>query len=171
MAAAALKDHDKNSNGSIEGSELDAVPALKSSLTQIDKNGDKKLSSDELKARFEAYKSLGAGAVAIGVDVSLNGEPLQGAIVTFTPEACMLGTVKPATGTTSDIGSISDFKLDGSSYPGLPCGLYKITVSKKDESGKETLQEKYVSGTALGGEFFEGGRGSSSTIILKLTSK
>jgi len=171
MAKAALKDYDKDSNGLIEGPELEAVPALKGALTPIDKNQDKKLSKDELKDRFEAYKSLGAGAVAAPFEVMFNGEPLEGATVTFTPEGCMLGTVKTATTTTTANGNGSTFMIDAQSFPGIPSGLYKISISKKDASGNEILPERYNKSSSLGGEVFDGNRGSMTKLTFNLNAK
>src|SRR5207253_2353125 len=79
MANAAMQQFDKNGNGTLEGTELDACPGLKAALVSIDTNSDKKISLDELKTRFEVYQNLGAGAIGYSVQVSLDGFPFPDA--------------------------------------------------------------------------------------------
>ena len=167
MAAAALSQYDKNGNGSIDGAELDAVPSLKFALAVIDTNKDKAVSADELKARFEAYKAAGVGAIGVSCDVKLNGKPLVGAVVTFVPEECMKGSVKGGTGTTRDDGSTP---IAAEGLPGMPCGLFKITVSKIEAGGSEQIPARYNAKTILGREVFADPRGGSPSIELNLTS-
>lgn len=169
MATATLGQYDKNGNGSIEGSELDACPSLKSALATIDTNKDKALSAAELTARFEAYRTASVGALGIGCTVKLNGIPLGGAMVTFVPEDCMKGSVKGGSGTSRDDGATVIAGEGG--VPGLPCGLYKITVSKKGASGSEEIPARYNAQTTLGREVFADPRGAAPSIELNLTSK
>ena len=168
MAQAAITQYDKNGNGGIDGPELDAIPALKFSLAAIDINKDKRISADELTARFESYKSSGIGALGVSVSVKMNGNILSGAIVTFVPEDCMKGSVKGGSGTSRDDGA-AEIQGEGG-VPGLPYGLYKITVSKKNASGAESLPPRYNAQTTLGREVFADPRGGSPTIELNLIS-
>ena len=167
MADAAISQYDKNGNGSIDGAELDAIPSLRFALAVIDTNKDKAVSADELKARFEAYKATGVGAIGVSCNVKMNGKPLVGAVVTFAPEECMKGSVKGGTGTTRDDGS-TPIAADG--LPGMPCGFYKITVSKIEAGGSEQVPARYNAKTILGREVFAEPRGGSPTIELSLTS-
>jgi hypothetical protein len=167
MAKAAITDYDKNKNGNLDAAELEACPALAESLASIDKNGDKQLSADELTERFAAYQKAAAGAIAVACEVRMNGMPLANATVTFTPEACMLGTIMGGSGTT-DKGGI--LQLNGpSGAPGLPCGLYKITVSQKPNGTTELIPEKYNTKTTLGREVYTDGRSGnlSMTIVIR----
>ena len=52
--------------------------------------------------------------------------------------------------------------------PGLPCGLYRITVSKKGADGKETLPTKFNTETTLGREVSADPRSGDSAIHLDL---
>ena len=168
MAQAALSQYDKNGNGSIDGAELDACPALKNSLAAIDKNKDKALSADELTARFEAYKTANIGALGVSCQVKLNGNDLAGAVVTFVPEDCMKGTVKGGKGTSREDGAV-EIQGDGG-VPGLALGLYKITVSKVGPGGEE-IPAKYNTQTTLGREVFADPRGGSPTIELNVITR
>jgi hypothetical protein len=168
MAQAAISQYDKNGNGSIDGAELDAIPALKSSLAAIDTNKDKAISLAELTTRFESYQAANVGALGVSVMVRVNGTRMGGVTVTFVPEDCMKGTAKGGSGTTGDDGA-AEIQSDG--VPGLPLGLYKITLSKKGASGNEELPARFNSQTTLGREIVADPRGGTPTIDLDVTSK
>lgn len=169
MAAAALSALDANGNGTIEGAELDACPALKSALPGIDTNRDRKVSADELKARFTAYKAQAAGAVGVAASVTLDVAPLPDATVTFTPEPFMGAAAREATAVTRADGSIATFSVGGESLPGLPCGLYRVKVSKPGPEGQETIPARYNTQTTLGCEVFAGR--SAGRLEFKLFSR
>lgn len=168
IVAAALKQLDKNGNGTLEENELNDCPGLKAVLNEIDKNRDRKLNAEELRERFVRYDqgAEGGGPVSVGCQVTLDGPPLSGATVRFVPEPFMADVLKPAAGTTDDSGYVS-LKLEGQSAHGVPPGLYKITVTRAD--GKP-LPARYNTNTIYGKEVFEGGRGSSGSISLNLNS-
>jgi hypothetical protein len=166
MADAALREFDRNSNGTIEGAELDACPGLKSAFAGIDKDRDGALSRDELVERFSAYQA--AGTLSVPITVTLDGSPLADATLTFTPEPCMGGSVKAATARSAENGAVGSYEIAGTGYAGLHAGLYRVTVSRLDASGTETIPARYNAQSTLGCEVF-GGRGSSG-INFKLTS-
>ena len=168
-AQAALGEYDKNKSGSIDGGEVAACPAMKDAIKAIDTNKDGQISADELKARFSRYGSKvgGAGPTAATCRVTFDGNPLVGAKVRFVPEPCLGESFKPAVGTTDETG-VAQMKAEVEGWSGVYPGLYKITVSKPDPSGKETVPAKYNEKSALGREVFEE-RGASATIELKLT--
>jgi hypothetical protein len=161
MADAALKAFDANGNGSLEAAELGNCPGLKLALPTADKTGDKKLSRDELVARFTLYRSTGVGAVAVSGRAAVDGRPVGLAAVVFTPEACMLGSVPTCTARTAEDGSLSLFQVGDQPASGLPCGLYRVTVNGFSGKG----------GAPLGCEVVEGGRGGSAPLQLDAVSK
>ncbi len=165
MAKAAIQQLDKNGNGTLELAELEACPGLKASFTHIDANKDSKLSAEELKARFEAYRS--AGAVGYTLRVSLDGSPLGDANVTLSPEAFMGGAIGEVTGRTDSEGTLNKYTVGRRELPGLPPGVYRISVTKDGV----TILPKYNTQTTLGCEVSGGGRGGNSTFDVKLTSK
>jgi EF hand len=168
IARAALQEYDRNGNGTIEGAELDACPPLKAVLLVLDTNGDRKVSVEELAARFKAYAST-PEAYPVSITVNLDGHALEGATVVFTPERFMGAGFKPASGTTDKDGLV-DPTVEGAGAPGMPWGLYRITVSKKDASGRELIPARYNAQTTLGAEVFAGGRGGNS-IELNLSGR
>ena len=168
MAQAAVSQYDKNGNGRLDGAELDAIPALKLSLAAIDTNKDKAISLDELTTRFESYKAANVGALGVSVTVRVNGTRMGGVAVTFVPEDCMKGTATGGSGTTGDDGAAA-IQSDG--VPGLPLGLYKITLSKKGASGNEELPARYNAQTTLGREIVADPRGGTPTIELDVSTR
>lgn len=167
MARAALARYDANGNGAIDGTELDACPALKAALPGIDTNGDKAISGDELRARFEAYRAAGVGVTAVAVTVKRNGRPLPGATVRFVPDDCMQGAVRGGSGTSDANGAVR-VTDDGAGVPGLACGLYRIVVSKPGADGREELPTKFNAQTTLGREVYAAPRGGGATVDLNL---
>jgi hypothetical protein len=169
MADAAMAQFDHNGNGKIDGAELDRCLALKLSLAAIDSNKDKGISLDELKERFRAYQSAGVGLVAVGCTVKLNGAPIEGAVVTFIPEDCMLGRVKGGSGTTDADGSAEILGEGGT--PGLAYGLYKVTVAPRPEGTSDEIPARYRTPSELGREVYPDARGGFPSIEINLKSQ
>src|SRR5205823_8123576 len=109
----------------------------------------RKLSRDELQARFTAYRNL--GTVAAPVTVTVNGTPLAGATVTLTPEPCMLGSVMTLHGETGADGTVRSYTgPDGKTYGGVQAGLYRVAVTKPGPAGAESVPVRYNAKTTLG---------------------
>jgi hypothetical protein len=155
MAREALRLYDQNRDGMIDRSEASGCPGLRLAFDGIDTNRDGRLTSDELKARFAAYRT--SGTITSPATVTLNGNLLAGATVKFTPDPCMLGSVMEFTGTTGDDGVARQFTgSDGKDYAGLQAGLYRVSVTKDS-----AVPAQYNTKSRLGAEVF-GGRGSSN---------
>src|SRR5262245_27171047 len=90
-AQQAMTTYDKNSDGSISGDELKAVPALvdhpELPLKLIDKNSDGKITSDEIQGRVQTWLDSKVGIMSFHCTVKMDGKPLEGAKVVFEPEA------------------------------------------------------------------------------------
>jgi hypothetical protein len=146
-----LAEFDENKDGVLAGGEIDRSPALKQAVPFIDTNKDKRLSGDELSKRFQMYQTNAAGAVGVSVRV-LNGEvPIEGAVVTFIPEEFLKDTIQGGSGTTDKTGTAT-ITGEGSKIPGLPAGLYRITVVKGTE-----ISPRYSQTSTLGREIAAGG--------------
>ena len=158
-----MKEYDKDSNGIIEGKELDASPALKKAAPNIDKSG--KITAAKLKDRFEAYKSRGLGAVAVICRVNSGNVPLGDATITFEPEACMMGAIPVVVGTTRADGNVADFTVDGKPTPGLACGLYRVRITHASQS----IASRFNAQTTLGLEVFAGERSSTQPTMFTVT--
>jgi hypothetical protein len=152
----ALAMYDKNGDGVVSGEELDHAPALKEALPRLDTNGDKAVSADEIAARVNAWKAMEIGMTSVRCHVTLDGEPLAGATVTFEPEPFLGDEIKTAIGTTNPFGDAAptipkDQRPDPKLPGGIHLGLYKVRISKM-ANGKETIPTRYNAQTTLGQE-------------------
>jgi hypothetical protein len=152
----AIEMYDTNGDGVIAGDELDRAPALNEALPRLDTNADKGVSADEIAARVNAWKATEIGMTSFRCHVTLDGEPLTGATVTFEPEPFLGDEIKTAIGVTNPFGDAAptipkeqrpDPKLPG----GIHLGLYKVRISKI-VNGKETIATSYNAQTTLGQE-------------------
>src|SRR5262249_41623044 len=146
----ALVEYDRNGDGFLDAAEIERCPALKSCLKTLDKNKDGRLSADEIAARVTEYKESRIGLLTVSCQVTLDGAPLAGAAVEFVPEKFLGPVAKSASGVTDARGSVT-LRVAGQELPGVPCGFYRVTVSKKN-AGKETVPERYNAKTVLGRE-------------------
>lgn len=153
----ALSEYDTNKDGFIDGAELDQCPGLKAALARIDKNGDGRLVADEIAARLVQYQEDKVALTFVIAAVTINGQPLKAAEVTLVPEKFMGSAVKPARGVTDDKG-LCTFATDGEELDGAHSGVFRVTVSKKDAGGQETLPARYNRSTTLGTEVWIGAR-------------
>jgi hypothetical protein len=170
VASEALAAYDADNDGAIAGGELDKCPGLKDGFALMDTNKDKRLSADEIEARVREYQSDKAGLLLLSVQVFLDGKPLTEAEVNVVPESFMGTAVKPAKGTT-DAGGACTCRIEGSQYPGIHPGIYRIEVSKKNASGTETVPAKYNSETTLGIEARMGNPKLFNGLTLNLSSR
>jgi hypothetical protein len=166
-AAQALATYDTNKDGLLDAKELEKCPALLGALDELDKNKDKKLSPDEITAALQEMRDSKIGILSVDCQLLLDGRPLRGATVRLVPEAFLGSSFKPAEGLSQDDGNVM-FRTAGYDVDGVPCGFYRIEVSKKDPSGRELLPSRYNSATTLGWMISPVMRGG---LHLKLTSR
>jgi hypothetical protein len=162
-----MSEFDKNRDGSLDTSELRACPALFGALAAIDTNGDKKLSTDEIRKRVEAYAAGSTGSIPVTCTVRLDGEPLADATVTFDPEPCMGAALKPASAKTSKSGRCTEYEIDGKTYSGLSAGLYRIRVTKEGAS----IPPRFNAQSILGQEVFHNPRVAEVEVVMDLASR
>jgi hypothetical protein len=152
----AMELYDKDGDGKIGGAELDAAPALKAAMATLDTDDDKAVSADEVAARVKAWEASQTGLIEIRCKVTLDGQPLAGAKVTFEPDPCLGDQLQVSDGETNMYGIVSATippeKRPKPDWPsGGQLGLYKVKISKV-VSGKETLPARYNTQTTLGQE-------------------
>jgi hypothetical protein len=152
----AMEMYDTNGDGKVAGEELEKAPSLKAALQNLDKNGDKGVSADEVAERVNAWKAMESGMTSVRCRVTLNGQPLEGAKVVFEPEPFLGDGVKAAHGTTNLYGDVApSISPEDRPSPDLPggahFGLYKVKISKIVD-GKETIPPRYNEQTILGQE-------------------
>jgi hypothetical protein len=146
--AKAIELYDTNHDGVISGDELKKVPALKVALARFDTSGDGKVTAGNIAARIQSWHDQKVAIISVFVSVTLDGQPLDGATVTFEPEPFLGTAIQGASGTTDARGTVM---LKTGDKTGTHVGLYKVKVSKQG-SGKETIPARYNTDTELGAE-------------------
>ena len=144
---AAVADAALGGGGPQGKAELKRVPALAFALDLLDKDGDKKLSREELIGWLTEVRDSKVAITSLSVEVKHRGRPVKNATVRFIPESFMT-EVKEAGGTTDDTG-MAMVSIPGSEYPGVNCGLYRVAISGQGNNGK-ALPAKYNAETTLG---------------------
>ncbi len=168
--AQAMADYDTNGDGQLTAAELDKAPGLKAALKSIDTDGNGTISKNEIVARVTTYKKDEIALMPFACQVLLNGQPLAGAEILMTPEKLMGPEVKPASATT-DAGGIAALAIEGEQGRVMHCGIFRVEISKKDDTGKETLPARYNSQTTLGQEVATDVPGLERTVVIELTSR
>jgi len=98
--------------------------------------------------------------------VLLDGQPLEGATVTFVPEKFLGPGIKPASGVSDAEGHVR-LRTEGQDLPGVQCGIFRVVVSKKDSADQETIPGRYNTHTELGEEVGVSKRAGRGTFTLK----
>jgi len=142
VAAAAL-----GGEGPFDAAELARVPALVAALPLLDRDGDGKLSRQELVAWLTEVRDSRVAITSLAVEVKHAGRPLGNARVRLVPEAFM-PAVREAEGTTDDSG-VALVSIPGGEYPGVNCGLYRVEITGQGSDGRP-LPARYHSATTLG---------------------
>jgi hypothetical protein len=168
---AAIAEFDANADDAIAGPELDKVPSLKKALKQVDKNGDGRITADEIAARINQWRETKIAIMSMTPSFKLDGRPLADATITFVPEKFLGPAVKAATGTTGPGGQAT--MMINKANPdeaGMHLGFYRVQVSKQ-VNGKETIPAKYNAETILGQEVANDAEGVYTGIVFDLKSK
>jgi hypothetical protein len=168
-AKKALAEYDTNQDGYLDEGELARCPALKNSLEIIDKDGDHRLSADEIADRIAAHQASRVGLAAVVCQVMLDNKPLADVTVSFIPENFMGPNIRAASGTT-DANGLASLQVQGKRLPGAHLGFFRVEVSKKNAEGIETIPAKYNANTVLGQEIAPDILAKSGTILLRLSS-
>jgi len=151
-AARAIHLYDTTGDGALQEAELEASPALRAALVQMDADADGRLTPDEIASRIGGWQRSDSPTVPIRCRVTLDEKPLAGATVRFVPAPFLSGDVGTAQGIT-DADGVAELSPAGAKGSGVPCGLYRVEISKID-SGRETIPARYNLETTLGQEVF-----------------
>ena len=152
-ARQALAEYDTNHDGYLDAKELERCPALKNRLDFVDRNGDRRLSAEEIAGRIQVYADSQVALKGISCSVQLDGRPLKGATVTYVPEKFLASSLKPASGVSDERGAVI-LQVQGEKYAGVQPGLYRVQISKKNANGQETIPARYNEETVLGAEVY-----------------
>jgi hypothetical protein len=169
-AERAMSDYDTDRDGHIAGAELQQSPPLNDAHQRIDRDGDAKLSRQEIEDHLKKYASDGIALYSYRCQVTLDGRPLPGATVTLVPEKFMGPAFKPATGETDEQGQATPV-AEGTDPPGAYFGLYRVEVTKKDSGGREVLPARYHAQTILAQELGSSVRSAEGGAVFRLTAR
>jgi hypothetical protein len=150
----AMEQYDADDDGFLAGDELDQVPGLKAAMETLDVDKDGKVTEDEIAARIHVWQSSRIGVAAVLCVVTMNGQPLARATVTFEPESFLGEELQTASGVTDDFGNAyptipKHERPTPDMPPGLRLGFYRVKVSKT-VNGKEMIPAIYNAETTLG---------------------
>ncbi len=154
-AAEAIELYDKDGDGAIAGSELDAVPGIKAAMETIDVSPkDDKATEDEIAARIESWQETRIGVMTVSCTVTLDGRQVTDATVTFEPESFLgsniqagVADIGPGGGGTVTIPK--DKRPATDTPPGVQLGFYRVRISKL-ANGQESIPAMYNKETTLG---------------------
>ena len=171
-----MAQYDGNDDGQLDKDEIQSSPGLASAVSDIDKDNNGSLSSDEIHTLLKLYVDTEVPLVNYPCLVTQKYEPLAGATVTLVPEDFLSSFVEPATGVTDERGmtypSIELESTDRDSWSGFRLAIYKVEISKKDADGGELIPPEYNTQTQLGAYVREasitGGMHVDNTIRLEL---
>jgi len=154
-AARAIEIYDRDGDGMIGGTELDAVPVFKYQpvMARVDKNGDGKVSKDEIKARIIEWQESKVGLMSYACKVVYKTADrprpvaLQGARVVYEPEPFLGKYVKAAKGTTGP-GGMASVGIPDIEFQACQVGYYKVRITHDTIK----IPAKYNTKTTLGDE-------------------
>jgi hypothetical protein len=153
----AMEMYDTNGDGKVAGDELEKAPGLNSAIKRLDTDNDEAVSADEVTERIREWQAMKTGLMSFTFTVTLDGQPLEGASVTFEPVTFLGDDIKKAVAETDSFGVGSpsvpkELRIDPEDTPsGIAYGLYHVKISKF-VNGKETIPSKYNEETVLGQE-------------------
>jgi len=153
-ASQAMEMYDADGDELLAGAELDQAPGLKAAIVTVDTDKDGKVSADEIEERIRAWQATQIGVATVLCLVTMDGQPLTGATVTFEPESFLGEEIQAGSGRTDDSGATSP-RIPKEKRPtpdtpgGLQLGFYRVKVSKI-VNGKETIPAIYNTETTLG---------------------
>ena len=143
----AITEYDSNGDGALDAEELKQSPALILAAQRIDSDGDGKLTADEISVRVKSWLRSGTTLMGGTTLVTLDGQLLEGATVTFEPEKFLGTGYKACSGVTDQYGQAA---IQGplEEYPGIYLGFYRIRISKQ-VNGREIVPARYNTQTEL----------------------
>jgi len=160
-----MEQYDTNKDGKISGAELDACPALKSGMENIDPSHEGTITAEKLTARIKAWQEYKIGRMGARCSVMRNGEPLANADVKFVPEKFLGASIPAAVGKTGTNGSavMSVPLTDAKDLPGVVPGYYRVEITKGSE-----IPAKYNTATIFGEEVAPDAKSSKSGMTFNL---
>lgn len=147
----AMEQCDEDKDGLLTKTELKNAPGLAYALRQLDTDGDKKLSRDEVQQRFQDYLDSKVGVQGFTCYVQLkNGQPLHDGHIKLIPEAFLEGVIEAAEGDVIDdrTGMAEVTTPNDEGLFGVRSGMYRVEIT----SPSMKIGKKYNEETTLGVE-------------------
>ncbi|MFT7643269.1 MAG: hypothetical protein ACI9G1_005034 [Pirellulaceae bacterium] len=163
----AMKALDKDGDVFLSAEEVAACPALSAALATTDKDADKQISDVELKQRIREYRDDHLALMPFACQIMQEGKPVADARVKLVPASFMADTIKVAAATTGSDG-LAVLAVAGMEFPGVQVGMYRVEISKLDDSGKETISTEFNTETKLGQEVASDVDGIERDIVFEL---
>jgi hypothetical protein len=139
LAEQILTELDKNADSQVSTEELKAAPGMAAGARHIDVDKNGQLSREEIEAQFTKYVEQRIGLRTASFRLTYKGRPVPDAELTFIPEAFLEGVIEPARGTTDVEGFVAP-KTEGQDLPGVRLGYYRVQIT----SPKVKIPEKYT---------------------------
>lgn len=138
-ARQCMELYDQNGDGVLTPQEYRASPAL-AAAPDLDVDGDRNISEQEIKDRIEHYKESGVVIQFMCYVVLPNGQPLPDATVRLVPEPFLTDFIQSVEGQTGRDGmcNIEDTQA----------GLYRVEITHPQLN----IAKKYNTDTELGYE-------------------
>jgi hypothetical protein len=162
-AAAAMEQLDANGDASLDETELAKCPPLAGAIAEYDSNNDRKLTAEEIADRLGAIAGPNSAYVSASCSVTLDGVPLEGAIVKLRPPP-FVGDAAPTAEGTTDASGIARPSIPAEFMPpqlkDTPLvypGLYHVEITHPQRQ----LAARYNTATELGFEVDPTSRESS----------
>ena len=170
---AAVEQYDSSGDGKIDADELGRTPSLRRALGRLDTDNDGAVSAAEISARIRNWQESKIGLTQVSCQVNYNGQPLQGATITFEPEEFLGGSIKACAGKTgkegntmlSIPGGLHDSPGGAAGLPGGAPGFYRIKITSPDIE----LPAKYNTDTVLGAEIANDAESVMLGVLLELS--
>jgi hypothetical protein len=149
-AAEAMRLFDKDGDGKLSGEELDKCPGLKAAINEVAPNGNGEITAADIMARIKAWQDSKLAIMSVACVVRHNGKPLVGAVVRFVPEKFLGNDIKPGTGKTDKTGIalLSIPAVGPRPWSGMAPGFYRVEITKDGDE----IPAQYNSETTLGHE-------------------
>lgn len=160
-AKAAVEEYDADKDGKISGVEFDKCPSLKHALSGDAAKGDG-ITAETIKNMLDGWQSTKLGRVNVTCQVFHNGKPYPNATVTFVPEKFLGKSFQTAVGKT-DVSGCAEMCIPNATPPGLALGLYRVEITKENES----VPAKYNTETILGVAVTRVGSGVGAAFNMK----
>ncbi len=168
LADRVLAELDKNQDGQVDSTEMQAAPGLAAGGRIIDTDADGQLSREELEARFEIYGDMRIGMMSKTLRIAYDGRPLRNAEVRLVPEFFLVDLLESAVGTTDVMGMVQP-AIEGERLAVMRVGYYRVEV----RSSQVELPDRFNTATEIGVEIppVSGDPTAEGTIEIGLWSK